>query len=239
MGRDNVLIFHEDNTAMIQVCKTGNNPTLRHLGRTHRVDVHWLHERFSEDCYKLIYEETRAMRAGILTKGFLDTEKWRHALMLINHTHPKTFWKFNSKEEIITIKSTDALAEVATPAGIAPKLAKHVSGDVFPLPKKDRRRIHRLVSTVALPKGGRVNDSSTSFFGARSDTSGTRVTKFTAQEADLTKTINQMLSTATHEKGTRVDHVADRGRNDRASPWECQRNRDVHLISARKERRDG
>ena len=74
LGRDNVLIFHEDNTAMIQVCKTGKNPTLRHLGRTHRVDVHWLHERFGESCYKLIYEETRAMRSDILTKGFVDME---------------------------------------------------------------------------------------------------------------------------------------------------------------------
>ena len=62
---------------MIQVCKTGKNPTLRHLGRTHRVNVHWLHERFGESCYKLIYEETRAMRADILTKGFVDMEKWR------------------------------------------------------------------------------------------------------------------------------------------------------------------
>ena len=94
LGRDNVLVFHEDNTAMIQVCKTGKNPTLRHLGRTHRVDVHWLHERFLETCYKLIYKETRAMRADILTKGFLDTEKWAHALMLINHVDPKTFWTF-------------------------------------------------------------------------------------------------------------------------------------------------
>ena len=74
LGRDNVLIFHEDNTAMIQVCKTGKNPTLQHLGRTHHVDVHWLHERFGEGCYKLIYELTRAMRADILTRGFVDME---------------------------------------------------------------------------------------------------------------------------------------------------------------------
>ena len=29
------IIFHEDNTAMIQICKTGKNPTMRHLPRVH------------------------------------------------------------------------------------------------------------------------------------------------------------------------------------------------------------
>ena len=146
---------------MIQVCKTGKNPTLRHLGRTHRVDVHWLHERFGESCYKLIYEITSAMRADILTKGFVDTEKWRHALMLIHHVDPKTFWKFNPKEEVIKIGCTDApkaggitkgLSEVATPAE-SPD-AMPMPGEKFPLPKKDRRRLHWLVSKVAWQRGG-------------------------------------------------------------------------------------
>ena len=71
------------------------------------MDVHWLHERFGESCYKLIYEETRAMRADILTKGFVDMEQWRHALMLINHVDPKTFGdstpkRKQSKSETLT-----------------------------------------------------------------------------------------------------------------------------------------
>jgi len=37
-------VFHEDNQAMIQVVKTGRNATMRHLNRTHRVSVAWLHE---------------------------------------------------------------------------------------------------------------------------------------------------------------------------------------------------
>ena len=40
--------FHEDNQAMIQVIKTGRNPTMRHLHRVHRVGVGWLHERLRE-----------------------------------------------------------------------------------------------------------------------------------------------------------------------------------------------
>ena len=93
--RENTLIFHEDNAAMIQVCRTGKNPTMRHLGRTHRIDVHWLHERFAEPGFKLIYEQTKAMRADILTKGFVEEDKWGHALELINHVNPKTFWEYD------------------------------------------------------------------------------------------------------------------------------------------------
>ena len=38
------LQVHEDNTAMIQCVKSGKNPTMRYLHRTHRTSVGWLHE---------------------------------------------------------------------------------------------------------------------------------------------------------------------------------------------------
>ena len=38
-------VFHEDNTAMIQVIKTGRNPTMKHLHRVHRICVASMHER--------------------------------------------------------------------------------------------------------------------------------------------------------------------------------------------------
>ena len=33
------LVVHEDNQAMLRVIETGRNPTMRYLGRTHRVSV--------------------------------------------------------------------------------------------------------------------------------------------------------------------------------------------------------
>ena len=42
------LIFHEDNEAMIQVIRTGKNPTMRQLGRVHRVAIATLHERMGK-----------------------------------------------------------------------------------------------------------------------------------------------------------------------------------------------
>ena len=79
---------------MIQVCLTRRNPTMRHLGRTHRVDIHWLHERFAEPSYQLIKEDSKGMRADIFTKGFTDPQTWGHVLELINHVDPNTWWCF-------------------------------------------------------------------------------------------------------------------------------------------------
>ena len=49
VGQRFILDFREDNTTMISVCKTGKNPTMRTLSRTHGVSVDWLHERFTTD----------------------------------------------------------------------------------------------------------------------------------------------------------------------------------------------
>ena len=38
-GTQNTLRFREDNQAMIRVCETGKNPTIRHIGRTHAVSI--------------------------------------------------------------------------------------------------------------------------------------------------------------------------------------------------------
>ena len=57
-GSDTILEVHEDNQAMIRVVSTGRNPTMRYLGRTHRISVAWLHERFAEDDVALVYEVT-------------------------------------------------------------------------------------------------------------------------------------------------------------------------------------
>eukprot|EP00969_Alexandrium_andersonii_P367558 15470966-Alexandrium_andersonii.AAC.1 len=36
----------EDNPACFQIAKSGANPAMRHLERTHRCDVRWMHERY-------------------------------------------------------------------------------------------------------------------------------------------------------------------------------------------------
>ena len=81
------LRFREDNAAAIQILKTGRNPTIRHMGRTHRVCLRWLHDEISRN-YGLEYCESALMCADIFTKAFTDKDKWHHACLLIAHVRP-------------------------------------------------------------------------------------------------------------------------------------------------------
>ena len=47
-GREVNLILHEDNQAAIQVIKTGRNPTMRSLQRSHGIRIRFLHDLFSQ-----------------------------------------------------------------------------------------------------------------------------------------------------------------------------------------------
>ena len=84
LERETILKFQEDNQATIQILTTGKNPTLRHLNRTHRVNIAWLHEVFTKlPEVKLEYCETDKQAADILTKAFTNPHKWEAALGMI------------------------------------------------------------------------------------------------------------------------------------------------------------
>ena len=57
MPKKPALYVHEDNQPLIRVLKTGKNPTMRYLGRTHRVSVAWLHECFQRKDLPAAFEE--------------------------------------------------------------------------------------------------------------------------------------------------------------------------------------
>ena len=57
---------------------------MRHLGRTHRVSVAWLHERFAELGIDLRFEMTHRQAGDIYTKAFHELKKWIAACLLIN-----------------------------------------------------------------------------------------------------------------------------------------------------------
>ena len=50
------LLFHDDNQGMIGVVRSGRNPTMRHLERTHGISIASMHEHFQKDHFVLIYE---------------------------------------------------------------------------------------------------------------------------------------------------------------------------------------
>ena len=84
--------MHEDDQAMVLVVMSGRNPTMRHLGRVHRVCVRWLHERLGNhpgrDKCILFYEDIANMSADVYTKAFSSETDWHHAIRLINVFDP-------------------------------------------------------------------------------------------------------------------------------------------------------
>jgi hypothetical protein len=118
------LVFHEDNQAMIRVCETGRNPTMRHLGRTHRVSVARMHEIFKMPDIHLTYEATHRQSADIYTKGFTEPAKWYAACLLVNIVDGKklkqlltnfTIHKFEKEQEDILALFPDPLRKKAIP----------------------------------------------------------------------------------------------------------------------------
>ena len=83
------LLFHDDNQGMIGVVRSGRNPTMRHLERTHGISITSLHEHFSKDHFVLMYEITAKMAADIHTTCFTNPLAWKKACMLINLLEPE------------------------------------------------------------------------------------------------------------------------------------------------------
>jgi hypothetical protein len=76
----------EDNEAMIKICHSGKNPTMRYLNRTHKVGVAWLMEVFNLpkcDKYKIDLQA-----ADIGTKRITRIDTWRNNCVLINLCEP-------------------------------------------------------------------------------------------------------------------------------------------------------
>jgi hypothetical protein len=83
LDRDVGLDVMDDNDATITIINTGKNPALRHVSRTHVVNVAWLYEMFKRLEYRLYYQPTVGQCSDLFTKPFSVLPAWRHACDLI------------------------------------------------------------------------------------------------------------------------------------------------------------
>ena len=82
----------EDNDAVIQMTVKQRSPTMRHVSRTHRVDLDWLFERISKDPGIFIkYVPTKEQIADILTKGSFTADAWSTLCKLCVIRHMSSF----------------------------------------------------------------------------------------------------------------------------------------------------
>jgi len=81
------LRIFEDNQATIKVAVKGYSPKLRHVLRTHKVNLGSIKEILDSDAVSIEYVKTEDQRADIFTKA-LQPLKWDNALQLLNiHKH--------------------------------------------------------------------------------------------------------------------------------------------------------
>ena len=72
------MIILEDNDAVIKMTIKGRSPQMRHVARTHRIDLDWLFERIRDDPgINIKYVGTKEQIADIFTKGSFTAATWK------------------------------------------------------------------------------------------------------------------------------------------------------------------
>jgi len=82
LGRPVSLQVMEDNQATIKVVRKGYSAKLRHVSRTHKVNLSSIHEAITRDRVSVDYCKTDEQSADIFTKA-LPPNKWENALTLL------------------------------------------------------------------------------------------------------------------------------------------------------------
>ena len=85
LGRDDLeLVIHEDNQATILVVKKGYSPKLRHISRTHKVNLGCISEQLAPSSgISIQYVDTNQQAAADIFTKALPPQKWDNALKLL------------------------------------------------------------------------------------------------------------------------------------------------------------
>ena len=82
--RNAKLVILEDNEAVIKMCNKGRSPNMRHVQRTHRVNLDFLFQIITKDPnISILYVNTKEQLADIFTKGSFTASTWNVLLKLI------------------------------------------------------------------------------------------------------------------------------------------------------------
>ena len=102
------LSVMEDNDAVIKMCVKERSPALRHVSRTHRVDLDWLFDRIQRDPGVFIkFVPTKEQLADILAKGSFTAEAW-NTLSKLCLILPKSTIKLQQKQHAKIATNTQA-----------------------------------------------------------------------------------------------------------------------------------
>jgi hypothetical protein len=144
-------LFLEDNQATLRIIATGKYQNLRHVSRTHRVNIHMVSEIVQDGTVDIGACESHLMAGDIFTKCFPSSSKWYDVMKLVAHMRWCDFLKLfnkgikmdfpsskNKDDSTITIKKEDiGKPEVKKPNSKQTKI-QFAGGASLPVPPKLR-----------------------------------------------------------------------------------------------------
>ena len=89
------LLIMEDNEAVIKILLKGRSNALRHLHRTHRINIDWMFAIIKQEHILIRYVNTKYQLADICTKAFTKAEDWQR-LMQMRQIRPNKVAKSNA-----------------------------------------------------------------------------------------------------------------------------------------------
>jgi hypothetical protein len=90
VGREVTLSMMDDNEAMIEMCYSGKNPTMRYLNRTREVGISWLMDVFKIPDVKLYIIDAKMQVADVGIQRITCVETWPSNCVLINLANKDT-----------------------------------------------------------------------------------------------------------------------------------------------------
>ena len=94
----------EDNEAACRIIITGNNPNMRYMSRTQRIDISWLNEVYNEQIFRFVACPSHDQGADILTKACVDKVTWGRNLQTLGMFNPGFLEKFISHPTLPVVK---------------------------------------------------------------------------------------------------------------------------------------
>ena len=101
LGRSVTLRIFEDNTATITIARNGYSAKLRHVGRTHKINLGSVYDILHDPNVILEYVESAKQVADIFTKA-LEVFKWQPAIDMLR-IGPPSAAAFSCKIALLTI----------------------------------------------------------------------------------------------------------------------------------------
>ena len=88
-ANEHLCFVFEDNDAVTKMIIKGGSPSMRHISRTHRMNLDWSVDGINLDAgVQIRYVNTSKQIVGILTKGSFSRERWLQLTHLFNLTTP-------------------------------------------------------------------------------------------------------------------------------------------------------